>query len=212
MSQAGQPGCTSVVTTAKGREVGDGEGRRINSRNPRDASLRVNGIPRILRLRLPVVLHPHRLEAVAPADRSDLQVQRCVPRVTAIIQQLLGSLVPSANRGDLIGLRMRLTKVDTQPALPVKNLLHVSPPFLGLGRRTSQVPRSQVGDGRQTAGTGDGRRLKADALGLLVVVVSTASVSQQPPRAAINQPPFPRRSPALPNAYAPSPDATYTSR
>ena len=200
MSQAGQPGCTSVVTTAKGREVGDGEGRRINSRNPRDASLRVNGIPRVLRRRLPVVsrlpvvLHPHRLEAVAPADRSDLQVERCVPRVTAIIQQLLGSLVPSANRGDLIGLRMRLTEVDTQPALPVMNLLHVSPPFSGLGRRTSQVPRSQVGDGRQTAGTGDGRRLKADALGLLVVVVSTASVSQQPARAPINQPPFPPSS------------------
>jgi len=56
--------------------------------------------------------------------------------VTAIIQELLRSLVPSANQGDLVGLGMRLAEVGAQPALPVVNLLHVSPPFLKDSRST----------------------------------------------------------------------------
>ena len=73
-------------------------------------------------------LHHGCFESVTPADRGYLQVQRCVPRMTAVIQQLLRSLMPSANRGDLLGLRVRLAEMDTQAALSIVNLLHVSPP------------------------------------------------------------------------------------
>ena len=70
-----------------------------------------------------------------------------MPRVTAIIQQLLRSLVPGANQGDLVGLGMRLAEVDAQPALPVVDLLHVSPPLKDSGakRRKFRAPLGEEG-------------------------------------------------------------------
>jgi hypothetical protein len=41
--------------------------------------------------------------------------------------------VPRANGRELIGLRMRLAEVHTQPALALVKLLHVSPPLKSLG-------------------------------------------------------------------------------
>jgi len=75
--------------------------------------------------------------------------------VTAIIQQLLRSLVPSANQGDLVGLGMRLAEVGAQPALPVVNLLHVSPPSKDSGakRRKFRAARPATGDGRRAMAT-----------------------------------------------------------
>jgi len=52
-----------------------------------------------------------------------------MPRVTAVIEQLLRCLVASANGRDLFGLRMRLAEMETQAALSIVKLLHVSPPL-----------------------------------------------------------------------------------
>jgi len=49
--------------------------------------------------------------------------------VTAVIEQLLRCLMPSAHAGDLLGLGMCLAEMDTQAALPIVKLLHVSPPL-----------------------------------------------------------------------------------
>jgi len=109
--------------------------------------------------RLPLA---HSFESIAPTNRRDLQVQRCVPGVTTVIQQLLRSLVSGANGGDLLGLGVRLAEVGTQTALPVVKLLHVSPPLKDSGVVTPQVPRSrseQSVEAGRTAGkreTGDG--------------------------------------------------------
>ena len=163
------------------RETGDVE--------PSEDSLHEMSLPRVYaflpspvsRFPLPAsrqFLHSHRLESIAPADRGDLQVQRCVPRVTTVIEQLLRSLGPSANGGDLVGLGMRLAEMGAQPALPVVKLLHVSPPFEGLGRRTPQVPRSRIEHPVESGRTG--RATNCRGFSLLPVSRLPSPVSSLP--------------------------------
>lgn len=89
-------------------------------------------------------LHHGCFESVTPADRRHLQVQRRMPRVTAVIEQLLRCLVASANGRDLLGLRMRLAEMETQAALSIVKLLHASPPLKDSSRAMPQIPRSGI--------------------------------------------------------------------
>lgn len=78
---------------------------------------------------LRMALHHHRaLEPVAATDGRNLEMQRRVPRVTALVHEHLRRFVLAANVDQLLRTRMRLTEMDAEPALPVLNLLHVSPP------------------------------------------------------------------------------------
>ena len=70
-----------------------------------------------------------------------------MPRVATVIQQFLRSLVPSANGGDLLSLRMHLAEVDAEPALAVVNLMHVSPPSKDSGVARRKFRAGTNGDG-----------------------------------------------------------------
>lgn len=56
----------------------------------------------------------YRLEAVAPADRRHLEVQRRVFRVPAVVDEHLGSFVPLANLQELRIGRVRLAEVGAE--------------------------------------------------------------------------------------------------
>jgi hypothetical protein len=77
----------------------------------------------------PIALHHDRaLEAVAPADGRDLEIQRRVPRVTALVHEHFGRLVLPADRDELFGAWVGFTEVNAEAALSVLKLLHVFPP------------------------------------------------------------------------------------
>jgi len=65
-----------------------------------------------------------RHESVAAADRRDLEIERRVPRVTAVIQQIFGRFALSANADQLAVGRVRLAKMATESALAFVNDLH----------------------------------------------------------------------------------------
>src|SRR4051812_14149063 len=65
-----------------------------------------------------------RLEAVASADRRDLQMERRMTRVSALVDEILGSIMADPDLNQLLTIGMRLPEVGAEPALPVLDLLH----------------------------------------------------------------------------------------
>src|SRR5689334_22019678 len=86
-------------------------------------------------------MHLHRrLEAVAAADRGDLQVQRRMTRVAAVFDQVVWGLALRADLDELLVLVVGLAEMGTQATLSVVNghehrVLLSSP-----GERTKQFP------------------------------------------------------------------------
>ena len=68
--------------------------------------------------------HFYRLESIAAADRRDLQMERCVFGMAALVHHDFRSFVLLTDLGELSTDHVRLAEVRAESALPVVDMNH----------------------------------------------------------------------------------------
>jgi hypothetical protein len=80
------------------------------------------------------------VEAFAATDGRDLEVQRGVAGVAALVHQLLGPFARHAYLDQLLVTTMRFSKVAAESALSLFDFLHVGAPVEFRGQSASARP------------------------------------------------------------------------